>query len=318
MKFFAPTPYFFDLGSETGIMYSKEQGVISQRPTSILFHRELHRFIDSTADRLWQAEEHTPMVSISAIEKGVVADEDALVFFLEQCRQDLHLPLVCEVIRPLCVCTVPASIDPLHVMVTKRAFAKTGFGSVLLLSTPVCIYAGMRAQKTCALIVDIGAGKTEVTTIQNGEILHTKLLPIGSFWLAQHLHYIMEEQHALTISWNESMSILLQLDFLKKTQVYTLSGKDAGTGRPTTIRIARDDIDTLLNRFFSLLLAQINDVCSQTEEQVDRIFCTGGLMEISGFSTKIGELTGFPVEVAARGKLAPILGAIQLYHHKVK
>lgn len=190
-----------DLGTATCHISVQDAGLLVREPTVIAFETERRRPIawGSEAKQMLDREVSDVEV-IRPLEGGVVADFDATVTLLRHfINQALgHRPLL----APTVVTAEPTRATQVERRALINALKAAGAGEVL--TVPRALAASIGAgvpmdQPECRLLVDMGAGSTDIGVISAGMIAAGEALHFGGDDLDEAIRRYVQRRYRLTI-----------------------------------------------------------------------------------------------------------------------
>ena len=190
-----------DLGTATCHVSVQNAGLVVREPVVIAFETERHRPIayGSEAKQMLDREVSDVEV-IRPLEGGVVAGFDATVTFLRHYIQQAigHRPLL----APTVVTAEPTRATQVERRALMNALKAAGAGEVI--TVPRALAASIGAgvpmdQPECRLIVDMGAGSTDIGVISMGMIAAGEALHFGGDDLDEAIRRFVQRRYRISI-----------------------------------------------------------------------------------------------------------------------
>ncbi|AIF52055.1 cell division protein FtsA [Pelosinus sp. UFO1] len=151
------------------------------------------------------------------------------------------------------------------------------------------------------LLMDIGAGTTELTLYQEGYVFLSASLPLGGDYITSDI------MQGISISWNHAEEIkkyYAKLDKQLRGQEITL---DCNAYNTTDKHIPYDFLNDIVESRVSEIIYLLSDYLklSLEEIQIGKVFLTGGCGAMPSFIECIGTTFGVPVEIIHPSDLPP-------------
>lgn len=184
-----------------------------------------------------------------------------------------------------------------------------GLGHVELMAEPLAaaIGTGLPVADSCgSMIIECGAGTTEVVVLSMGAICLRRSVRLGGLALddaiADHLHL----RHKLLIGAATAEQVKLDIVASASDQggMIAIKGRSIVAGGPAIIEIARHELIMIVERHAMNIVDVVRDALSQTPPELSRdihdngIMLTGGCAAIGLIEQAIRDGTGLNTHVA--------------------
>jgi len=327
---------FIDLGLDPGsantLMCIKDQGIVVNEPTIVAVESESGELLAFGHDALNMHQKmHPGIQTIMPISKGIIGDyENVQKLF----RELLHhvKPRILFGIHRL-VISIPYGITE----VGKRAFfdmaEHLGAKEAYLVLEPIAaaIGAGINPfEPVASLIVNLGAGTTQITVISLGGVVSGESLSISGNQINNAIIESLREKNNLAISEYAAEHIKLNIattDRPDRESRLTVKGFNLLTGFPDTQEVStvelREIITTSLQEVVTAIKKCIEVLADKPDVAVDilerGIYLTGGGALLAGIDKKIQSETGLNVTICEEPQttvskgLCTILSNFELY-----
>ncbi|ACF11957.1 cell shape determining protein MreB/Mrl [Chlorobaculum parvum NCIB 8327] len=327
---------FIDLGLDPGsantLMCIKDQGIVVNEPTIVAVESESGELLAFGHDALNMHQKmHPGIQTIMPISKGIIGDyENVQKLF----RELLHhvKPRILFGIHRL-VISIPYGITE----VGKRAFfdmaEHLGAKEAYLVLEPIAaaIGAGINPfEPVASLIVNLGAGTTQITVISLGGVVSGESLSISGNQINNAIIESLREKNNLAISEYAAEHIKLNItttDRPDRESRLTVKGFNLLTGFPDTQEVStvelREIITTSLQEVVTAIKKCIEVLADKPDVAVDilerGIYLTGGGALLAGIDKKIQSETGLNVTICEEPQttvskgLCTILNNFELY-----
>lgn len=327
---------FIDLGLDPGsantLMCIKDQGIVVNEPTIVAVESESGELLAFGHDALNMHQKmHPGIQTIIPVNKGIIGDyENAQKLF----RELLHhvKPRILFGIHRL-VISIPYGVTE----VGKRAFfdmaEHLGAKVAYLVLEPIAaaIGAGINPfEPVASLIVNLGAGTTQITVISLGGVVSGESLSISGNQINNAIIESLREKNNLAISEYAAEHIKLNIattDRPDRESRLTVKGFNLLTGFPDTQEVStvelREIITTSLQEVVTAIKKCIEVLADKPDVAVDilerGIYLTGGGALLAGIDKKIQSETGLNVTICNEPQttvskgLCTILNNFELY-----
>lgn len=302
-----------DFGTSNMRLVRYREGVVFDEPSLCCFERRrqslsliaagsaAHRMIDRTPPNMYIRK---------PLRRGVLQDIDSAREMLRYClaRASDGKPLATS----RGIFGVPADATEAERGALLTAGREAGFKSMQLMAEPLlaAVGAGLPIQKPVGtMIVECGAGTTEVAVLSLGKICMTRSVRSGGAALdksiSDHLHF----QHKFLIG--EVTAERLKHSYVGQrvsgghpSASLLVKGRCLSSGMPASIEIPLSELDAVVERHVRPIVDVVRDVLIETPPELsgdihDRgVVLTGGGSVLPLLKTMIEESTGLLVAVA--------------------
>lgn len=308
-----------DLGSSATLIHQRGRGVVLDEASLVA--------VDSASGSLVAAGEdavemlgRTPakVVTVRPVVDGVVTDGDLTESMLGHFLQQLRIS---RLVRPRMVVCVPSNVTPVERRALEDAALHSGARRVFVLeeSMAAAIGAGLPVHDaTASMIVDIGAGTTEVAVISLGGIVNARSLRVGGDEVDEAIVAGVRDAHNLLLGERSAQDIKTSIGSaypLAEELDKRVRGRDVTTGLPRTVTL----ISTEVRRMIEPAVLQIVDVVKAVldicppelaGDLLDHgVVLAGGGAQLRGIDERLHRELGVKVLVADDPARAVIRGA---------
>jgi rod shape-determining protein MreB len=309
-----------DLGTSSTLMYVPKKGIVLNEPSVVAVSLDDNAVL-AIGEEAKQMIGRTPesIIAHRPLKDGVIADyrvtEAMLRYLLKKTGASTRF------LRPEVLVSVPAGITSTERRAVVDATMSAGAKSAYLIKDPVAaaIGAGIPIGESSGhMIVDIGAGTTEVAVISLGGVVVAHSARVGGnvFDLAiiEHIRrrygIIVGEPTAEAIK-KEIGSAIIQ----DEPRQMSIRGRDVASGLPKELLISSHEVTEALRDPLSEVLQAIKHVLQDTPPElaadvIDRgIVLAGGGALLSGIDQLISNATQVPVYIADDPLVCVVKGA---------
>ncbi len=227
LPFLTQLTVYFDLGTSKTRIAIKDKGIVLKESSYIGLNTRTNEpiFFGNEARAI---EGKTPdfVQIVRPVREGILCDFDAEVAFIQYCINRAVAPYLSAypLLKPaLCaIVAVPKIATEIEERAIEEVMLKTGFSSVSLIEKPLATAAGCGFQifsHNPHLIVDFGAGLTEISIISGGGVMTMRTIRHGGIefnkLLAQYLHlkYNIVVPEIIYIQYQSSDIVSVKSDF---------------------------------------------------------------------------------------------------------
>lgn len=314
-----------DLGTHRTRLLLLGKGVVIDEPTAVAFSEDSEEIIaygEQAHAMRGKTPEHIKVRD--PIRRGVVWDDDLaaalLRYFIGKVLGRWQL------FKPDVVLSVPAEVTQAQRYALIEAALNAGARNAYVIKKPVLagIGAGTAIHEPGGhMIVDIGAGTTDVAVISLGGIVSSASIHTAGDIFTTTVSTYLKNHEQLVVGEQTAEYIKHSLKDVGKNTNGTLevAGTHLLSGGPSTVLVSLDEVATALRRDIDTIVNTIKDVLHQTPPEIMNDVLDKGLV-LTGGSTKLGGLrdylsreTTLPVRVAPEAELCVIRGIAGALKH---
>jgi rod shape-determining protein MreB and related proteins len=301
-----------DLGTANTLVVERGSGVVFDEPSTCCFkaYDAVPEFVTagSQAHRL-VGRVSKPLQIVRPLVNGVLSDMNAarelLRFATRSARGSWRLT------RPRALISVPADATQAERRALTTAAGDAGLSHPRLLDEPLlsAIGIGLRVEEPRGrMIIDCGAGTTEVAVISLGRICVSHSVRGGGEALDRALIEYLHLNHRFLIGTSTAERLKLQLSEVLASadpeQRLSVRGLDASAGAPRTIDIPASELSAIWQKNAEGVVAAVRAALAQTPPELsqdildDGISLTGGAAMTGLLAREITQSTGISASVA--------------------
>lgn len=226
-----------DLGTRNSLVYSTGKGLVLNEPSIVVYDKntEKIRAIGEEA-RMMEERITSDMEIIRPIRQGVIVDytvmEKMLKYFISRAREGSAFR------KPRISICVPSGITEIERKAVEEATYQAGARDVFMVEEPIAAAIGSGVDVTKPfgnLIVDIGAGTTDVAVISlGGVVVSTSLKTAGDTFDQAIMNYV-RKNHGLFIGEDRAEKIKVQIGTAceeSAPRTMEVKGRNVITGLP--------------------------------------------------------------------------------------
>jgi rod shape-determining protein MreB len=202
-----------------------------------------------------------------------------------------------------------------------RAVRRAGARDVLFIAHPTAcaIGAGMAIDEpTGSMVVDVGAGTTDVAVFALGGIVVSSSCAHGGDDLDEAVRSYLVRRRDVLVNRETAQACRRALATVAPragSGEYEIVGRDARSGRPTSAVLTSVELKPVIEPLVvSILDAAVRGITEAPPELVNDLIGAGLLLAgggglLDGFDRRLARVTGVPVYVAAEAGRCAVLGA---------
>lgn len=304
-----------DLGTARTRIYQRGRGVLIDEPTVVaLDQTESRGDLVAAGDEAHDMIGRTPStISVVRPVKGSVIQDFAAAEAL--LRSFIRRTVSSAVLRPRALVAVPASLTEVERRAVHECARAAGCREVRLVHQPLVAALGSGLPLFDArgtLIVDIGAGRTEVAVLTLGGVACSASAPIGGDTFDNAIRQHLLEAHGVDIPLSQAEQLKRALHGGRPLEI---RGRSASSGRAEELRLPPDELIRTISATTTAVVDLVRGVLKETPPELcadileyGLVLCGGGAM-LSGLANTIRESTGLAVLLAEHPERAVVLGA---------
>lgn len=212
--------------------------------------------------------------------------------------------------RPMVVTAVPPGATPVERTALEQALLDAGARRVLLVNSTLAgaLGAGIGVNQTTArLLVDLGAGITDLGVISGGAVLRSRSLRFGGEDLDKAIQRFVRRKYGLTITAESAAQVKLRVGSVfadLQQQSVSLEGVEVYGELFKSTTVPLDEVPNLLRRHLSLIAAEIRWLLDELPPgQREEIMTTGltlvgGTAQLRGLARLMTQKLHLPASVA--------------------
>lgn len=294
MKFRLQLNLGIDLGTANTLVYLKNRGIIFEEPSYIAFDKR-NQSIIAIGEEARKMMGRTPqnIVVLKPINYGVITDFEATQAYLNKILEALKKDYF-YLFSPVALIGVPLNLTEVQLRGVVEAGLSVGFKKVYLVEEPIAAALGGNLQIDEAkglMVIDIGAGTTEIAVISLGGIVIGKSIKIAGEKFNQSFLNYVRIKYNLIVGESQIEEAKKQIgSIIGRNNYYTLRGRDAITTLPKEVIVSSQDLREALQQNLEDMVDEIKDIINTTPADLigdivnNGIYLTGGGSLIQGLA----------------------------------
>lgn len=315
-----------DLGTANTLVYLPKKGVVVDEPTVVAVSIIDNRIVaigNEAKEMLGKAPE---TINVSRpMKDGVIADYRVTAALL---RYFIGKVLGSwRVFRPDVMVSVPAGITSTERRAVIEATMKAGAKNAYLVKEPVlaAIGAGLSINKPIGnMIVDIGAGTSEMAVLSLGGIVACESVRVGGDKLDQSISMYIKKKHNLTIGDMTAERIKIKIGNAlpqKEESSIKIQGRDLVGGLPKTVEVKSGEITEAISENLREIIKTVENVLRETPPElvadimdIGMVLSGGGAL-LRNLDSLITETTGVNCRIVKEQMLCVAKGTGLALNH---
>jgi len=296
-----------DLGTSATRIYLKDKGILLDEPSLVAVNNRTDQII-ALGENALKMEEKSPLhiIVTRPIQHGVVVDFEVAEKMLRNMLDKISRQTLFYKSRPTLISAVPLEVTEVEKKSLEDVISQMGVQKVYLVERPVAAAIGCKLaiqEPVANLILEMGAGLTEIAVISLGGIVAWRSLKIGGDSLDNDLINYIRDQHGLMVGKKtaEELKIKISSLVIDKPLEMNVKGRDLNIGLPREIKITNEEVKAVILPSFRIILENIREtIQSAPPELVSDLYgrgmmLSGGCTLIPGFDNFIAKELKIPV-----------------------
>jgi rod shape-determining protein MreB len=311
-----------DLGTANTLVYVKGKGIVLSEASVVAVRknaRDRSRVLAVGREaKMMLGRTPGNIVAIRPMKDGVIADFEITEAMLRHFIRKVHNRR--SLIRPRIIVCVPSGITPVEKRAVRESAESAGAREVYLIEEPMAaaIGAGLPiTEPICNMVVDIGAGTTEVAVISLAGIVYSRSVRVGGDKMDEAILQYVKRTYNLLIGERtaEIIKITIGNAFPGEVESMDVKGRDLVTGIPKIIIINSDEVRQAIQEQIDIIVGIVKTALEQTPPElsadvVDRgIYLTGGVALLKNLDILLHQETGLPIKITEDPLATVVLGS---------
>lgn len=308
-----------DIGTSKIATFVENRGIIVNEPAVVTMDTYKNK-ITSYGETAKKLIGRVPgnIVAKKPINAGTIIDFNATESLI---RRSIKKSVGKNLFRPNIVACIPSELTQVQKRAVIQAVKLAGANKVILIEQPIVIALGCGinlSDATGTMVIDIGAGKTDISIISNGDIIIAKSVNIGGNKIDEAIADFIRVRYNMLIGETTAEKIKLSIASVypnNNSELFEVKGRNIVNGLPMHVFVNTMDVAKAIENPINKIINSIIDVLGKTPpELVSDIFTngvilTGGSSKINGLIHLIKERARIDIIQPENPELAVIKGA---------
>ncbi len=298
-----------DLGTANILVTIKGRGIVLREPAVVAIDIKSDQIV-ATGSEAKEMIGRTPetIEAKKPLEDGVIADFTATKLLLKNILKKVYQKYNAS--RPRAIVSVPYGITEVEERAVEESIIHAGAKEVYLIEEPMAaaIGAGLPIHEPSGnMVVDLGAGTTEVAVISLGGIVVSDSVRIAGDKLNKDIINYIKKELNLSIGETTAEEIKEQIGCATKPMTemnMEIRGRDLSTGLPKNVTITSTQILEALSESIGRIVDVVKFTLEKTPPELASdliekgLVLTGGGALLQNMDKIISDATNMPVYIA--------------------
>ena len=315
-----------DLGTANTLVYVKGKGIVLNEP-SVVAVRKGDRGGNKVLAVGREAKTmlgRTPgdIVATRPMKDGVIADFDITETMLRYFIRRVHNRR--SLVRPRIIISIPSGITQVEKRAVRESAESAGAREVFLIEEPMAAAMGADlpiTEPTSNLVVDIGAGTTEVAVISLAGTVYSRSVRVAGDKMDEAILQHIKRKYNLLIGPQTAELIKVTVGNAYPTEeaeCIEVKGRDLVTGIPKILTIDSEEVRKAISEQVDAIIETVRIALEQTPPElsadvVDKgIVLTGGGALLKNIDVLLREETRLPITITDDPLTTVVIGAGKL------
>ncbi|MFW6114893.1 MAG: rod shape-determining protein [Thermodesulfobacteriota bacterium] len=311
-----------DLGTANTLVYVKGKGIVLDEPSVVAMKEGIRgKRVMAVGKEAKTMLGRTPgdIVATRPLADGVIADFDITETMLRYFIRKVHH--MRSLVRPRIVVSVPSGITQVEKKAVRESAESAGARDVFLINEPMAASIGAElpvTEPTSNMIVDIGAGTTEVAVISLAGTVYSHSVAVGGDKMDEAISLHVKRKYNLLIGPHTAELIKTTIgnaypnDELEQIEV---KGRDLVTGIPKILTIDSEEVRKAMSEQVETIVEIVRMALEQMPPElsgdvVDKgIVLTGGGALLKNLDSLLKKETSLPITITDDPLTTVVIGA---------
>jgi len=312
-----------DLGTANTLVYVKGKGIVLNEPSVVAIRKG-----DRGGNKILAVGKEakimlgrTPgdIVATRPMKDGVIADFDITETMLRYFIRRVHNRR--SLVRPRIIISIPSGITQVEKRAVRESAESAGAREVFLIEEPMAAALGADlpiTEPTSNLVVDIGAGTTEVAVISLAGTVYSRSVRVAGDKMDEAILQHIKRKYNLLIGLQTAELIKVTVGNAYPTEeaeCIEVKGRDLVTGIPKILTIDSEEVRKAISEQVDAIIETVRIALEQTPPElsadvVDKgIVLTGGGALLKNIDALLREETRLPITITDDPLTTVVIGA---------
>jgi rod shape-determining protein MreB and related proteins len=312
-----------DLGTANTLVYVKGKGIVLNEPSVVAVRKG-----DRGGNKILAVGKEaktmlgrTPgdIVATRPMKDGVIADFDITETMLRYFIRRVHNRR--SLVRPRIIISIPSGITQVEKRAVRESAESAGAREVFLIEEPMAAAMGADlpiTEPTANLVVDIGAGTTEVAVISLAGTVYSRSVRVAGDKMDEAILQHIKRKYNLLIGPQTAELIKVTVGNAYPTEeaeCIEVKGRDLVTGIPKILTIDSEEVRQAISEQVDAIIEAVRMALEQTPPElssdvVDKgIVLTGGGALLKNIDVLLREETRLPITITDDPLTTVVIGA---------
>lgn len=316
-----------DLGTANTLVLVRGKGIVIREPSVVARHKKSRDILEiGTRAKRMLGKTPPNIEAIRPLRDGVIADFDATVSMLTYFIRKVHESsgVVPKIPKPKVVIGIPSGVTEVERRAVAEAVMDAGAREAFLVEEPLAAAIGANCPVTTSvgsLVVDIGAGTTDIAVISLGGIVLGRSIRVAGDKMDQAIQSYFRLKYSLLLGEVTAEAVKIEMGSAVSQKPEKLSvarGRDLETGLPRSLRVSGSEVREAILPTLQQIVGEVERILEETPPELvsdiaeSGIILTGGGALIPGIDVLFREATKMPVTIAQDPLTAVVRGCGKL------
>jgi len=312
-----------DLGTANTLVYVKDKGIVLNEPSVVAVRKgdrggnKVLAVGKEAKTMLGRTPGH--IVATRPMKDGVIADFDITETMLRYFIRRVHNRR--SLVRPRIIISIPSGITQVEKRAVRESAESAGAREVFLIEEPMAAAMGADlpiTEPTSNLVVDIGAGTTEVAVISLAGTVYSRSVRVAGDKMDEAILHYIKRKYNLLIGPQTAELIKVTVGNAYPTEeaeCIEVKGRDLVTGIPKILTIDSEEVRKAISEQVDAIIETVRIALEQTPPElsadvVDKgIVLTGGGALLKNIDALLREETRLPITITDDPLTTVVIGA---------
>jgi len=313
-----------DLGSSKSVIFSSSK-VVLELPSCVTVDSKTFEPV-YFGEKAKQTIGRTPeaLTCIKPIEHGIISDYDIAESML---KNYMETAFGNKILRPKIVATLPVGLTELQHHSLAKVVEGAGGRNITVIESPLAIAFGLDIDLSApkgTMIVDMGAGTTDVAVISMGGISSCESIKIASNDIDAQIERYIRREYNIEIGALTAEKVKIQIGNLMPQDIeiaMVVKGRNVFTGLPEAFEITGEEVYNAIIDTVNSICDGIRKVFEKTDPDLvadiksDGIYLAGGGALLNGIKEYLSEYLGCDIKLVEDPSHAVVRGAAMAIKH---
>jgi rod shape-determining protein MreB len=312
-----------DLGTANTLVYVKGRGIVLNEPSMVAVRkgdrgrnkilavgREAKTMLGRTPEDI---------VATRPMKDGVIADFDITETMIRYFIRKVHNRR--SLVRPRIIISIPSGVTQVEKRAVRESAESAGAREVFLIKEPMAAAIGADlpiSEPTSNIVVDIGAGTTEVAVISLAGTVYSRSVRVAGDKMDESILQHIKRKYNLLIGLQTAELIKVNVGNAYPTEepeCIEVKGRDLVTGIPKILTIDSEEVRKAISEQVETIVETVRIALEQTPPElsadvVDKgIVLTGGGALLKNLDVLLREETRLPIIITEDPLTTVAIGA---------
>jgi len=310
-----------DLGTANTLIYVRGKGIVINEPSVVAVNKKTGRVVAIGAEaRRMLGRTPGHIDAVKPLVEGVISDfevtEEMLAYFIRSVQKEDSRFFS----RSRVVIGVPSGITNVETRAVRDATYSAGAKDVHIIEEPMAAAIGARLpinDPVGNMIIDVGAGKTDIAVISLGGIVVSKNLRTAGDKLNQDIVNYARDEFKVLLGEKTAEDVKILIGSVGKPDKGSeaiIRGRDLVSGLPREVTVTEADVREAIIRSVRVIVRAVKEVVEETPPELisdimrDGIALSGGGSNLRGMAEMISAETKMSVYLVEEPITAVVRG----------